>query len=89
MADKLRRKKIAVYQTKPEYPSLHIMVTDNARYFEKRIVLDTVDEAIERIRQWLERTMIDDNKRDQANDSVPSRSNSNRRDTSAKRNNDI
>jgi hypothetical protein len=52
-----RKRKIAVYQTKPEYPSLHIMVTDNPRYWEERTTLDTVEEATERVRQWLERTM--------------------------------
>ena len=52
-------KKIAVYQTKPEYPSIHVMVTDNPRYWKERITLDTVEEAIERIRQWLERNMND------------------------------
>lgn len=59
MADKVT-KKIAMYQSDTEYPSLHIIVTGNSRYWKDRFVCETVEGAVTRITLWLERKMEDD-----------------------------
>lgn len=45
--------KIGIYQGTTDYPSLHVMVTNNERYLEGRIVLTDVEEAVTRFRKWL------------------------------------
>lgn len=45
--------KIGIYQSDHEYPALHIMVTDNERYQERRKLFDDVDSAVANIRTWL------------------------------------
>lgn len=45
--------KIAMYQSQAPYPSLHIMVTSNARFFEERFVLEDIPAAMNKIEAWL------------------------------------
>lgn len=40
-----------------QYPSLHIMVSDNPRSHEGRLCLGDVDKAIEKISAWLREKM--------------------------------
>jgi hypothetical protein len=49
--------KIGIYQSINEYPSLHVMVTKNARYLKERMVCSTVEEAMTKIEDWLRRKM--------------------------------
>jgi hypothetical protein len=37
-------------------PVLSIMVTNEPRFYSKNLVVDSVDEALIKIKQWLERT---------------------------------
>jgi hypothetical protein len=46
--------KIRIYKTNNEYPSVHVMVTDNPRYLAAGgMVVDDVEAAIEKLRAWL------------------------------------
>ncbi len=42
-----------MYQGSTEYPSLHLTVTDNFRYWKDKLVLDDTEEAILKIAAWL------------------------------------
>jgi hypothetical protein len=44
-----------MYQSKHEYPQLYVMVTDNPIYLKTRMVIEDIDEAVEKFRMWLER----------------------------------
>jgi len=44
-----------MYQGQTEYPSLHIMITDNPRYQEGKLCLDDTEGAIIKITAWLEK----------------------------------
>lgn len=52
-------RKIGICQTKGEYPTLHIIVTDNERYLDgrKRLVVATVEEALMKVESWLWRRL--------------------------------
>lgn len=40
-------------------PVLHIGITDHSNYVEDRLVCDTVEEALEKIKAWLYRRVND------------------------------
>lgn len=46
--------KIGMYQSRHEYPSLSIMITDNPRYHQGRLCFDNVEEAVSKIQGWLQ-----------------------------------
>jgi hypothetical protein len=50
-----RVKKIGIYQSLNEYPSLHIIVSPNERYWKERWTSTDVEEAMKKVRAWLER----------------------------------
>jgi len=45
--------KIAMHQGTTEYPSLHIMVTDNPRFQDGKLCIENIEEAIMKISSWL------------------------------------
>lgn len=47
--------KIAMHQGGAEYPSLHIMITDNPRYQDGKLCLDGIEDAILKISSWLKK----------------------------------
>ena len=46
---------ITLYQDRGDYPSLHIMVTDNPRYQAGKLCLKDKQEVLKRVEQWLNR----------------------------------
>jgi len=46
---------IALYQSRGDYPSLHIMVTDNPRYQEGKLCLQDKELALRKIEQWFDK----------------------------------
>lgn len=46
--------KIGLYQSGGEYPSLHVMVTDNERYYSDRKLYDDAESAAAAIKKWLD-----------------------------------
>ncbi len=42
-----------MYQADHEYPSLHVMITDNPRYHEGRLCVTSVKEALKKIETWM------------------------------------
>lgn len=57
--------KISIYQGATEYPTLHICVSDNPRYWEDRLIVSTVEDAVAKIEQWLRKKMTDDSAKSQ------------------------
>jgi len=54
-------KKITMYQGTTEYPSLHLMITDNPRFQEGKLCLESTEDAILKISTWLNRKLENDN----------------------------
>ena len=50
-------KKIAMYQGTTEYPSLHIMVTDNLNFQVGKLVCVDIDAALKKVSTWLHKSM--------------------------------
>ena len=53
--------KIAMYQGSTEYPSLHIMITDNPRYQDGKLCLESTEEAILKFSAWLQKNAVENN----------------------------
>jgi hypothetical protein len=50
-------KNIAMWQGMGEYPSLHIMITDNPRYQDGKLCLESTEEAILKFSAWLQKNV--------------------------------
>jgi len=50
-------KKVAMWQSKNEYPSLHLMITDNPRFQEGKLCLESTEDAILKISTWLHKNL--------------------------------
>lgn len=51
--------KIRICRSGNEYPTLHLMVTDNQHYLDQKgaVVLMDIDKCVDRIRTWLTAAM--------------------------------
>lgn len=46
-----------MYQARNDYPTLHLMITNNAVYLKQGLVLDNEEEVLEKVREWLRRNL--------------------------------
>jgi hypothetical protein len=56
--------KIGIYQSQLPNPSIHVTVTDNARYFEERFTTTSIKTALDKIENWLRRNYEESNSAD-------------------------
>jgi hypothetical protein len=46
-----------MYQGQTEYPSLHLMVTDNYRFQEGKLVITDLDAVMQKVAAWLHKNL--------------------------------
>lgn len=50
-------RKVGLYQAEDEYPSLHLVVTDNVRYLKGRKAVATKEAAMAEVEKWLDQKL--------------------------------
>ena len=53
----MRQRKIALWQGGGEYPSLHITISDNPKYWEGNLTMTDVSEVMGKVEAWLKKKM--------------------------------
>jgi len=53
----MRQRKIALWQGSGEYPSLHLTISDNPKYWEGNLTMTDVSEVMGKVEAWLKKKM--------------------------------
>jgi hypothetical protein len=54
VVDKL---KVGVYQSKNDYPELHLIITSNPRFLKDRLTRTSIKETLAIVKEWLTRNL--------------------------------